>query len=68
MYKIVQTIGNKIAGGANGGLFRLEKVCIEFLVSNPAKMPVKRGIAIEKSSFFRFSMERIYFKFIQSSL
>ena len=65
MYKIVQTIGNKIAGGARGGLFKLEKACIEFLVSNPAKIPVRSGRAIEESNFLRFRVERIGFKFIQ---
>ena len=64
MYNIVQTIGNKMAGGANGGLFKIEKVSIESLVSKLAKIPVRSGRAIEESNFFTFSVERNVFKFI----
>ena len=67
MYKMVQTIGNKIAGGANGGLFKTEKVCMEFLVSNPAKIPVKTGRIMEESNFFVFGADRKVFRFIMMS-
>ena len=67
MYKMVQTIGNKIAGGAKEGLFNIEKACIEFLVSNPAKIPVRTGRAIEESNFFAFGVDKRVFRFIMMS-
>ena len=64
MYNIVHTIGNKIAGGARGGLFKTEKVSIEFLVSNPAKIPTRSGKAMDLSRSFRFSVKRNALNFI----
>ena len=64
MYKIVQTIGNKIAGGASGGLFNVAKASIEFLVSKLAKSPTSKGKAIALRNSFKFSVRRNDFNFI----
>lgn len=44
IYRIVQTIGNTIAGGVKGGLFKDAKTEILLLVNSPDNPPISRGI------------------------
>ncbi len=50
MYKKLQTIGNMIPGGENGGLFSDSKISLASGVSNEERIPIPRGSIIQRIS------------------
>ena len=51
--RIVHTTGKSHEGGESGGLLRDAKLCILSDVRSAESPPTKRGIAINKISFFQ---------------